>query len=90
MTLMITTKMMLTMMTRASWNLRSILGIDEDAQTISLDATIRFQWRDPRVGRHSPIILRKSDFFSSKVKGLPVTGDHVTITPRGFADVTKV
>ena len=34
---------------RASWNLRSILGIDEDAQTISLDATIRFQWKDTRV-----------------------------------------
>ena len=44
--------MMFTMISsRASWNLRSILGIDEDAQTISLDATIRFQWKDTRVRR---------------------------------------
>ena len=55
---MITTTMMFSMV-RASWNLRSILGIDEDAQTISLDATIRFQWKDTRVLQHPPIILRK-------------------------------
>ena len=48
---MITTTMIFKMITRASWNLRSILGIDEDAQTISLDATIRFQWKDTRVRR---------------------------------------
>ena len=48
------TTWMLTMMTtRASWNLRSILKIDEVAQTISLDATIRFQWRDPKVRQSS-------------------------------------
>ena len=84
--------MMLTMMSRASWNLRSILGIDEDAQTISLDATIRFQWRDSRVGRHPSNGLEKNATFFFKVKGLPQTGDHVTITPRGNSatDITKV
>ena len=89
---MITRKMMVTMMSRASWNLRSILGIDEDAQTISLDATIRFQWRDSRVGRHPSNVLERKVIFSSKVKGLPQTGDHVTITPRGNSatDITKV
>ena len=88
----ITTEMMLTMMSRASWNLRSILGIDEDAQTISLDATIRFQWRDSRVGRHPSNGLEKNATFFFKVKGLPQTGDHVTITPRGNSatDITKV
>ena len=48
-----TTWMMAIMTTRASWNLRSILDIDEVAQTISLDATIRFQWRDPKVRQSS-------------------------------------
>jgi len=61
---------------RASWNLRSILDIDEVAQTISLDATIRFQWRDPKV-RGTP---EQDD------------SDHVTITPRSSnsnLDITK-
>ena len=48
-----TTWMLTIMTTRASWNLRSILDIDEVAQTISLDATIRFQWRDPKVRQSS-------------------------------------
>ena len=34
---------------KASWDLRSILEINEETQTISLDATIRFEWKDPRV-----------------------------------------
>ena len=50
-----------TMITRASWNLRSILGIDEDAQTISLDATIRFQWKDTRV-REAPFKMTQKAF----------------------------
>ena len=41
-----------TMTTRASWYLRSILSIDEDAQTISLDATIRFQWNSTYLEGH--------------------------------------
>ena len=61
---LITTTMMFTMITRASWNLRSILGIDEDAQTISLDATIRFQWKDTRVRQHPPfVVVEKCDFL---------------------------
>lgn len=41
-----------TMTTRASWYLWSILSIDEDAQTISLDATIRFQWNSTYLEGH--------------------------------------
>ena len=41
-----------TMTTRASWYLWSILSIDEDAQTISLDATIRFQWNSTYLKGH--------------------------------------
>ena len=41
-----------TMTTRASWYLWSILYIDKDVQTISLDATIRFQWNSTSLERH--------------------------------------
>ena len=44
-----------TLTTRASWYLWSILSIDEDAQTISLDATIRFQWNSTSLERHQGI-----------------------------------
>ena len=37
------------LMIKASWNLRSILDIDEAKQTLSLDATFRFIWVDERV-----------------------------------------
>ena len=40
------------MTTRASWYLWSILSIDEDAQTISLDVTIRFQWNSTYLEGH--------------------------------------
>ena len=50
--------MMSNVVFRASWNLRSILGIDENAMTLSLDTTIRFQWKDPMVGLVASNILR--------------------------------
>ena len=50
--------MMSNVVSRASWNLRSILGIDENAMTLSLDTTIRFQWKDPMVGLVASNILR--------------------------------
>ena len=34
---------------KASWNLRSILDVNEAKQTMSLDATFRFTWKDTRV-----------------------------------------
>ena len=36
---------MFTITTRTSWNLKSMLSIDEDGPTFSFDATIRFQWK---------------------------------------------
>ena len=45
------------MTTRASWYLWSILSIDEDVQTISLDATIRFQWNSTSLEGHQGIRL---------------------------------
>ena len=50
------------MTTRASW---SILSIDEDAQTISLDATIRFQWNSTSLERHQGIRIH---LFCDQVK----------------------
>ena len=41
-----------TMNIRASWYLWSILYIDKDVQTISLDATIRFQWNSTYLEGH--------------------------------------
>ena len=64
------TQMMMAMMTmmsnvvfRASWNLRSILGIDENAMTLSLDTTIRFQWKDPMVGSYSTMLGLSGYYF---------------------------
>ena len=37
------------LMIKTSWNLRSILDVDESKQTLSLDATFRFIWVDERV-----------------------------------------
>ena len=34
---------------KGSWNLRSILDVNEAKQTLSLDATFRFTWKDTRV-----------------------------------------
>ena len=53
------------MTTRASWYLWSILYIDEDAQTISLDATIRFQWNSTSLEGHQGIRLH---LFCDQVK----------------------
>ena len=43
-------------------------------------------------GRQRLIVLGRKVIFFLKVKGLPQTGDHVTITPRGNGaiDITKV
>ena len=46
-----------TMNIRASWYLWSILSIDEDAQTISLNATIKFQWNSTSLEGHQGIRL---------------------------------
>ena len=34
---------------KASWNLRSIIHIDEESQSLRFDATLRFEWKDSRI-----------------------------------------
>ena len=53
------------MTTRVNWYLWSILSIGEDAQTISLDASIRFQWHSTSLEGHQGIRLH---LFCDQVK----------------------
>ena len=60
---------------RASWYLWSILSIDRDAQTISLDATIRFQWNSTSLEGHQGIGLH---LFCDQVKRRQLQKQYAT------------
>ena len=63
---------MFTITTRNSWNLKSMLSINEDGPTFSFDATIRFQWKG------TYIICKTSPFFCDQVESRQLQEQYAT------------